>query len=258
MVGFFFKKSFFDGYDNFLKLILFNFLYAAITVGGIWSSFFFFSDRPILLFLCFYLTSFLTAFYSFGVNFFLYKWSCYEKGYLNDCVRQYRGNFKCIVVFSIILFFFLFVIPFTQYLYLSESNPIGFLVTMVLFGFEILFLFVVQFYYPVCYYSELSAKSVINICLAYSFDNIPYSLILAIRSVFDLALTVVSLGIIPGIGGIGLSGMTMVRLLTERYQFLEKNESLSKKDADWNTILASDKVSTGKRTLRNMIFPWKD
>lgn len=258
MLGFFLKKSFFDGFDNFWKLVVLNIIFGLFIVLGVFLPLHVFSGNFNILLISFLFVSFFLSLYSFGANYFLFKWSCYEQGSLKDCLRNYKGKFKLIVIHTILSYSIFLVIPLSQYLYISGGKLLGLFATLLLFDLEIVFFMIHQYFYPVCFYYDSDGASVLKRCLAIAVDNFGYSFLLILRTVIDFAITVLSFSTVPGICGIGLARMDMVRFLTRRYQYIEANNGISKKDADWKLILANDLESTGKRTFRNMIFPWKD
>ncbi len=177
---------------------------------------------------------------------------------MKNCLKNYKGKFKIILFHAVLSFTAFCVIPLSQYLYLSAGKIIGLFITLLLFDFEIIIIIVNQFFYPVSFYYDSDEVSVFKRSLAIAFDNFGYSMLLVLKSIIDFIITIFTFSIIPGICGIGIARMDMVRLLTRRYQYLEANKGINKKDADWKQILADDITSTGTRTLRNMIFPWKD
>jgi hypothetical protein len=85
------------------------------------------------------------------------------------------------------------------------------------------------------------------------------ALLLAVFTVLFVALSVVTLGFFPGILGVHLWLQVAFRFVLARYEWQEKNPAWDKKKPlPWKVILADDLERLGPRTLRNMIFPWKD
>ena len=258
MVGFFLKKSFFDGFDNLWKLIILNVLYGFLLFIGISFPIHCFSGNFNYILVSLFVMSILFSSYSYGANYFLFKWSCYEQGSLKDCLQNYKGKFKLILIHSILSYLIFLVIPLSQYLYLSSRKPVGAFVALLLFDFEVILFLIHQFFFPVCYYYNSDGSSVVKRSFAIGIDSFGYSFLLILRSLFDFVLSVITFSAIPGICGIGLSRMDMVRLLAKRYKYIESNTGVTKKDVDWHLILEDDINSTGKRTIRSIIFPWKD
>jgi len=89
-------------------------------------------------------------------------------------------------------------------------------------------------------------------------DNMLFSLFLGIYTVILLALSVVFATIIPGVAGNALSKQVAMKLLMFKYDYLEANPKTSRKHIPWDELLFEEQEKIGKRTLRGMIFPWKE
>ena len=78
------------------------------------------------------------------------------------------------------------------------------------------------------------------------------------RTLLDLVLSLLTATMIPGVAGISLSRMDTTKLLMLKYDFLEANPDSTKKDINWEDLLYEERQLVGPRTLKGMIFPWKD
>ena len=94
-------------------------------------------------------------------------------------------------------------------------------------------------------------------CFIVSFDNPGKSLFLVLHIIFDTVISVLTVGLLPGISGIMLSGAGMTKLLMKKYDWLEENPGKTKKDINWDELLEEERENVGVRTLKGMIFPWK-
>ncbi len=61
-----------------------------------------------------------------------------------------------------------------------------------------------------------------------------------------------------GPAGIQLYMNSALRLLIFKYDWLEENPDAKRKDVPWYELLIDEKERVGKRTLKGMIFPWKE
>jgi hypothetical protein len=43
-----------------------------------------------------------------------------------------------------------------------------------------------------------------------------------------------------------------------KYDYLEENPRADRKHIPWETLLREERERVGKRTLKGMIFPWKE
>jgi len=49
-----------------------------------------------------------------------------------------------------------------------------------------------------------------------------------------------------------------VRLRLLKYDWLEAHPDANRKKIPWDELLIEEREKTGTRTLKNLIFPWKD
>jgi hypothetical protein len=64
--------------------------------------------------------------------------------------------------------------------------------------------------------------------------------------------------LLPGLGSIVLLLQVATKLRIYKYDYLEENPEANRRKIPWDAILIDDKQRVGKRTLRGMIFPWKE
>ncbi|MCF6336254.1 MAG: hypothetical protein L3J12_10990, partial [Spirochaetales bacterium] len=79
-----------------------------------------------------------------------------------------------------------------------------------------------------------------------------------IYSLIVLSLSVFTAFLIPGVTVILLAHQTAVKLRLYKYDYLEENKDTGRKNIPWNTLLFDEREKVGKRTLKGMIFPWKE
>lgn len=102
-------------------------------------------------------------------------------------------------------------------------------------------------------------------CFVILFDNPGKCIVFGLYNIFLLFVSVVMLGLAPGIAGIGLSRENALYLLLKKYDYLseldEKNEPLSspkRRRIPWREILSDDIEATGTRTFKGFFMPWKE
>jgi hypothetical protein len=62
--------------------------------------------------------------------------------------------------------------------------------------------------------------------------------------------------LLPGPGGLLLFLDEALRIRLLKYDWLEANPG--RKKIPWNTLLEDDREKTGSRSIKGLIFPWKD
>ena len=90
------------------------------------------------------------------------------------------------------------------------------------------------------------------------FDNTFFSLGVFIGSVVILAASSFTAFMLPGVGTIVLWVNAALKLRLYKYDYLEAHPEANRKKIPWDALLIDEKERVGKRTLRGMIFPWKE
>lgn len=258
MIGFLIKKVFFDIWDNLLMLVL-NSLGFLAPLGLVFLSGFIGDTNLVLSIIILVLAVLVFSLYSLGVNAVVYGYSSYRKGgfrAFKDAFRFHVGHaFLHFGICLVIVFMSIYGIPF----YFSMSNYFGLIIGFMIFWVLVATVLAMQYFFPLCFHMEADgAFKTLKKCFLIVPDNLGTTLFLALRTIIDLALTVVTASMIPGLAGIALSRMDTTRLLMKKYDFLEANPDCTRKDINWEDLLYEEKKLVGPRSLKSMIFPWKD
>ena len=82
-----------------------------------------------------------------------------------------------------------------------------------------------------------------------------YSLLLIVMTPFMAFLA-------PGFSGLLLAWNNAFKLRMYKYDWMELHPEIpiqkARKQIPWEELLAEDRDTVGTRTIRNLIFPWKD
>jgi len=90
-------------------------------------------------------------------------------------------------------------------------------------------------------------------------DNFGFTLFVTVWELVSLALSFFTAFLVPGFGGAALARVEAFRLRMRKYEWLESlPPGAARKPVPWKELIADDEERLGKRTLRNLIFPWKD
>ena len=258
MIGFLIKKVFFDIWDNLMMLVLQSLGYI-LPLGLFVLSGYLGAEYPVVSVILLVVAMLAFSMYSLGVNAVVHGYSSYRKGgfrAFKDAFRFHIGHaFLHFGICMVIAFMILYGIPF----YFSMSNYIGLIIGFMIFWILVATVLAMQYFFPLCFHMEADgAFKTLKKCFLLVPDNLGTTLFLALRTIIDLALTVLTATMIPGLAGIALSRMDTVRLLMKKYDFLEANPDCKKKDINWEDLLYDEKKLVGPRSIKNMIFPWKD
>jgi hypothetical protein len=64
--------------------------------------------------------------------------------------------------------------------------------------------------------------------------------------------------LIPGITVVLLAHQVALKLRLYKYDYLEANTEVNRKNIPWAELLYDEKEKIGTRTIKGMIFPWKE
>ena len=257
MFGFYIKKAFFDGWDNFIQMVLQNIIYIVfflLIVGSIVV----FGDNLVFFLPVAIAIMFLFCLSMGGTSSVVYNWSQYKsetwRPFMKGVGRNIRHSmlfFLCIMV--LFLLFFL-VIPF----YLSFNNILGTVFGVMMVWLAIFLLLVLPYYFPLMNLLPGDGPfKTLKKCFIVAGDNLGYTILLLLHNILDIVLTVVTMGLLPGWCGLMLGDQDMMKLLMKKYDWIEENPGKNRKEMDWSEILYDEKETLGPRSLKNMIFPWK-
>ena len=259
MIGFLIKKGFFDIWDNLLFVGLMNIgyliplgtMYLAIGVVSTETS-----AIPSLVLII--LALLLFSLYSLAVNATTFNYSRYKKGGFSAVKEAFRYHWgHALLSFAIHLligFTAMFIIPF----YFAIGNYFGFIMGMILVWLIFGLVLALQYFFPLCFHMEADKPfKTLKKCFLLVADNLGVTLFLLLRTIVDLALTILTATLLPGLSGMSLSRMDTVKLLMKKYDFLEANPDATRKDINWEDLLYEEKQLVGPRSLKSMIFPWK-
>jgi len=258
MIRLLIKKVFFDIWDNLMFLMILNIGFD-LSLALFFLAGSFVETHEVLTFVLVVLAVLVFSLYSLGVNAVVHGYSRYQKNGMKgffDAYKYHIGHallhFGLCIAFAMTL---LYVIPF----YLAMRSIIGYLLGMMTFWILVAFVLAIQYFFPLCFHMEADGPfKTLKKCFIVMADNMGTTLFLALRTVIDLALTIVTASLLPGLGGIALSRMDTIRLLMKKYDFLEENPGCTKKDINWEDLLYEENKLVGPRSLKGMLFPWKD
>ncbi len=258
MIGFFFKKAFFDGWDNLISMVVLN-LGFLVTLLAFMGSMTLMQNNALLSVACMVLSAGLFAFYSAGASASTWAYARYERPGWEGFKRGIRDSWRHSLLFWLIIVLdvslLVFVIPF----YLSYGTAVGTLLSVLLFWlFMGLTLSLLYFWALFRAMPGDRPVKTLKKSLIIVFDNLFFSLFFALYQIVNFGLSMVLAGLAPGITGMLLASSDAVKLMMYKYDYLEENADADRKHIPWEELLYDERECVGHRTLKNMIFPWKD
>jgi len=257
MIIFFFKKAFFDGWDNLFALAAFNIAYLVLAAVFI------------VLPLSVGAGDVLTIACMIVGILALSQWQALTAFSINDVADYHAPGFKAtfeyfpkswksgLIMGAVNLglwFTYTVGIPF----YLSQKGFVGLFLASLLFWISLVALLASQYYLPLAVRRGGGFKDTARISLILLMDNLGFTLFLFVYNVVTFALSALTAFMAPGPAGMALASTVAVKLRWKKYEWAEANPGLNRKKAPWDELLEEEKDLVGERTLRGMIFPWKD
>jgi hypothetical protein len=257
MVGFFVKKAFFDGWDNLFQLAAFNAVHLAL-----------FSLLIVLPAALGGGTFIMLACGLLGVAAIsVWQAVCVEEmneaaEYKSPSFRKALGSLKKVWVpglisggiFLLVGFSLTVGIPF----YLLQKNIFGMAAASLLFWMSVAAILTMQYFQPLMTRRGGGIKANLKASITLFLDNPGFSFFLFFHSAISLGLSLVVAFLAPGPAGIALGCSDAVKLRIKKYEWLEAHPGANRKKIPWAELLAEDKELVGTRTIKGMIFPWKD
>jgi len=263
MIGFLLKKTFYDLWDNLLRIVLVNlgFLVSLAIPWALPGLLLRVAPVPVAVLVgaagvvwCFvYLAAAalsvkaLSDYGSFGFADF---WANLKAG-------RKAGVAMGIVAFMLLLMLWQ-IIPF----YLAMESLLGFLLAAIIFWTFLLALVSFQFFYAVRARLDANLKKVFKKCFIIFFDNPAFAVFCLLHTVVTLVLSALLALLLPGPAGALLFLDEALRLRLLKYDWLEANPpaepGIRRRHVPWDAILIEEREKTGSRTVKSFIFPWKD
>jgi hypothetical protein len=257
LVGFVVRKTFYDLWDNFLRIALTNLGAIVLAFGAFQLVAIAPGDGSTLAALAVF--ALVLVLYMTGVAKSVASISDYSlygfRQFWKNLVSSLPVGFLCWTLLAVGILTTNLVIPF----YLRRGNLVGFAVAVVLFYVMVLMLLVLLFCPAGMQRLEGGVGKRLQRTLAFVIDNLGFCFLVPIVAVVMLGLSVLLGFLWPGPAGVMLFMDEAMRLRLLKYDWLMANPSSEKRcRVPWRQLLEEEREMTGTRTWRNFIFPWKD
>ena len=258
MVGFFIKKAFFDGWDNLIGIVLFNIGYVAVLFVAFWASMTVGQANWVLGYAVLVAFLFLFSVLMGGTASVAHSYSDYKRESWSAFKVGVKRNIRHSVLYFLILLLFaanlFLIIPF----YASFGNIVGYILAVIMIWIEIIIALALPYYFPLMnLLPGDNARKTLKKCLLIVGGNMGFTLFYLVYSIICLALSIFTIGIIPGLTGMQLASQDAMKLLMFKYDYLEETPDADMKHIPWDDLLYDEREKVGPRSLKSMIFPWK-
>ena len=257
MILFTIKKTFFDMWDNLFSIIFLNIGFSLITAVGIYILQLFTKLDLAFLFLGILVVAGIFLVYIGAASMLARDIADYKAPTFKTFFQYIKEVWKASLAFTLTIVIQLFIIL-GVYLYSRIGNILSFLAISILFWTSVVWWLSSQYYFPVRSRLDTKVKKIFFKSFALFFDNTLFTIALAIGTLILLILSSFTAFLIPGIGTILLWHQVGTKLRCYKYDYLEQHPDAGKKNIPWTQLLDEERERVGKRTLRGLIFPWKE
>lgn len=242
-----------------MVIVLCNLALISLIMIGIWPIFTMMENQQFegLLFLFVLIpllvqsTAIVTFIMSIIADFKQVKWT--------DIPRGMKSNWKSCLFFSTLIILLSAIFIFGVNYYFSLNNMIGVLAGAILFWFNLsVYLSMIWFF---AVQSRLGGNFLVSLkkCMLIMLDNLGLSFFTGFIMIpLQLILWPLTAFIAFGPTGIQLYCNVAIRLLMYKYDWMEEHPKATKKDIPWCELLVEEQERIGERTLKGIIFPWKE
>ena len=122
----------------------------------------------------------------------------------------------------------------------------------------IIFLIACQYFFPIYFGLDKRFTKILKKMFLIFFDNPLFSIGLVLVNIILSIASFFTALMVPGSASMSLLISVGLKLRLYKYDYLEENPDDISKKIPWDTLLVEDKEKIGKRTLKGMIFPWKE
>jgi hypothetical protein len=256
MYGFLIRKTFYDLWDNLIKVVIINLGFIAVSAFPIFLPQII--PVPALEIALRFAGILLCSIYLAAVALTIKSISDYGNFNFGDFLKNFKFAWPAGLAAGFAAFVLFFIVTFVIPFYMSIESITGLILSTVVFWTFVFAILSLQYYYAVRARLGTNLIKIFRKCMLIFLDNPGLALFSLIHNLLALALSVIFAFMFPGPFGILLFLDEALRLRLLKYDYLEANPDADRKKIPWDALLIEEREKTGTRSFRNFIFPWKD
>ena len=253
------KKAFFDAWDNLGVLILSNLAVLMVIVLGLWPMSRLLELQNLKGFLILLVLIPLLLVTVGVVSALMSSVADYNRVPWGDAFQAVKKTWKASLAFSAAVMGGAILSFVGMSYYIGTKSFLGIAGWALLFWISLAAYLTAIWFFAVRNRLTGSFGKSLKKCGLIMLDNLGLSLFGGLIMVpLQLFLWPLTAFAAFGPAGIELYLNVSLRLLMYKYDWLEANPQARRKDIPWHELLIDEKERVGKRTLKGMIFPWKE
>jgi len=262
MFGFYVKKAFFDMWDNLFRIIILNLGYIAVLGIAVLvpylGQYVTFLPQSVAFFIVLYIAIALVSVYSGAASCITGEIADYQEPGFKSFLPYLKETYKPSLIFALANTVVFFLLSLAMPFYLSLKSLFGPLAFAFLFWLTVIWVISIQFFFPIQSRFDRSFKKNIKKIFLVFFDNTIFSIGVFIGTIVIVVASTCTAFMLPGLATVLLWANVGLKPRLYKYDYLEAHPDANRKKIPWDAILVDEKERVGKRTLKGMIFPWKE
>lgn len=256
MFGFLIKKAFFDMWDNLIRIVILNLGFILILAVLVYFPLLFRSSFPFFA-IALALGVALLFVYSGLISTLTRLIADYDTLEFSSVLPALRATWPSSLLFAAVNILLAFLLSVAFPVYGRIKSLVGPLASSFLFWVAVFWVLALQYFFPIQARLDKKFPKIIKKMFLLLLDNPLFSIGMLVGTLLIAVLSVFTALLLPGIATIFLWWNVALKLRLYKYDFLEKNPE-GRKSIPWDALLTDDRERVGKRTLKGMIFPWKE
>ena len=257
MIGFLIKKAFFDFWDNMIRVVILNLGFIVIIGIGVYLPYMLkFSTALSLIAFAVVLLGFNV--YAGAAAMMARDITDYKAPTFKDFKAYVTEVWKSTLILSLITGLQVIIAFIAVPFYSSVGGVLGLGAISLIFWVSIIWWLAAQYYFPILSRLDKEPKKILKKCFLMLFDNTGFSIFLGIGSIATLAISIFTALLLPGVTGLLVWHQNALKLRLYKYDYLEEHPGTDKRHIPWDALLVEDRDKVGPRSLKGMIFPWKE
>lgn len=256
MFGFLIKKAFFDMWDNLFRIIIMNIGYI-LVFSIFWLAIELRAHAPLSIGLLLVGVAALSV-YTGAASRMCAEIADYRQPGFADFFRFMKESFPSSLLYALVLTVYALVVWYAFQFYGQMKSLIGPLAVALLFWVTVACVFASQYFFPIQSRLDKKFRKIFRKTFLVFFDNPAFSIGLLVCAFIILIVSFLTALLLPGISTLFLWWNIAFKLRLYKYDWLEQNPGAKRRQVPWDALLVEDRERVGKRTLKGMIFPWKE
>lgn len=217
-----------------------------------------FADVPVLASVVIFVGIAVFALYTGAVSRMTSEIADYKHPGFSDFISFVKETYASSLLLAACLFAYVFVVNNASNFYGSLSTTIGYFAIALLFWITVGIILAGQFFFPIQSRLDRKFRKIFRKSFILFIDNPLFSIGLLTGAAVTSIISVFSALLVPGLSTLLLFWNVALKLRLYKYDYLEQNPQANRRRIPWDALLVEDRERLGKRTLKGMIFPWKE